>query len=185
MSTTTDATEQHGQTPHSQTLHYRSFTTPVGALTVVADVGANPAVVAAGFCPVTDLLDRMKLDHDSAKQVETLDPFDDDIVAYINGDVSALERVPTRQPGTVLQQQVWTGLRAIPAGKTATYTELAASTDKPRAVRAAGTACGRNLIAPFVPCHRALRSDGSLGGYYYGLPVKRWLLDLEGVTSAA
>ena len=46
-------------------------------------------------------------------------------------------------------------------------------------MRAVGSACGRNLIAPFIPCHRALRSDGSLGGYYYGLDVKRWLLAHE------
>ncbi len=166
-------------------LNYRSYPTPVGPLTVVADVGDDPAVTAAGFCPVSDLLDRMGVAADDATEVPSLDPFEGDITAYLEGDTSALDRVTTRQPGTALQQQVWAGLRSIPAGRTATYTELAATTDKPEAVRAAGTACGRNLIAPFVPCHRALRADGSLGGYYYGLAVKRWLLDLEGVTSAA
>jgi methylated-DNA-[protein]-cysteine S-methyltransferase len=78
---------------------------------------------------------------------------------------------------------VWSGLREVPAGSTVTYTELAATTAKPRAIRAAGTACGRNLVAPIVPCHRALRSDGSLGGYYYGLDVKQWLLDHEATNS--
>lgn len=169
------------QTRTDQKLRHRSYPTPVGPLTVVADVGDNPAVVAAGFCPVGDLLDRMGLDSTDAPEATRLAPFDAHIKAYIGGDAQALDRVATRQPGTPMQQQVWSGLRAIPVGSTATYTELAATTDSPKAVRAAGTACGRNLIAPFVPCHRALRSDGSLGGYYYGLPVKRWLLELEGV----
>ena len=58
-------------------------------------------------------------------------------------------------------------------------TKAATKAGRPSATRAAGTACARNLVAPFVPCHRVVRSDGSLGGYYYGLDVKRWLLDLE------
>lgn len=174
-------TQAHRKAQTNQKLHHRSYPTPVGPLTVVADVGDDPAVVAAGFCPVSDLLDRMGLDLTDVPEVRRLAPFDADVKAYLNGDAEALDRVPTRQPGTLLQQQVWSGLRAIPVGTTATYTELAAKTDSPKAVRAAGSACGRNLIAPFVPCHRALRSDGSLGGYYYGLEVKRWLLELEGV----
>ncbi len=98
---------------------------------------------------------------------------------YLDGQLDALDRIPVDQPGTDLQHEVWAGLRAIPAGETRTYTELASMTTNPRAIRAAGTACGRNLIAPMVPCHRALRTDGSLGGYYYGLDVKRWLLKHE------
>lgn len=171
--------------PPSASLHFCSYETPVGQLSVVADPDqpGGAAIVAAGFCPVTDLLDRMDLDRSDAVEVNGLDGFDADIRAYLSGDGDALARIRTAQPGTALQQQVWAGLRSIPSGRTATYTELAAGTDSPRAVRAAGTACGRNLIAPFVPCHRAVRSDGSLGGYYYGLPVKRWLLELEGADA--
>jgi O-6-methylguanine DNA methyltransferase len=72
---------------------------------------------------------------------------------------------------------VWKGLREIPAGRTVSYGELAATIGT--AARALGSACGANLVAPVVPCHRVVRSDGSLGGYEYGLPIKQWLLQHE------
>jgi methylated-DNA-[protein]-cysteine S-methyltransferase len=74
-------------------------------------------------------------------------------------------------------------MRAVRPGTTISYTDLATRVGLPRtAARAAGAACAANLIAPAVPCHRVLRSDGSLGGYYYGLARKRWLLRHEGVA---
>jgi len=88
--------------------------------------------------------------------------------------------VPVRQPGGAFQQQVWDVMRRIPPGQTWSYAELAAKAGNPDAARAAGSACARNLVAPFVPCHRVVRTDGSLGGYYYGLDVKEWLLAHEG-----
>src|SRR5262249_32598833 len=68
------------------------------------------------------------------------------------------------------------------AGATISYTGLAARAGIPGAARAAGAACAANLVAPVVPCHRALRSDGSLGGYYYGLERKEWLLRHQGAA---
>ncbi|MGI9029986.1 MAG: methylated-DNA--[protein]-cysteine S-methyltransferase, partial [Ilumatobacteraceae bacterium] len=70
-------------------------------------------------------------------------------------------------------------LRSVRFGTTVSYTALAAAAGRPRAVRAVGSACATNPIPIVVPCHRVLRSDGSLGGYTGGLPVKRALLDLE------
>ena len=84
------------------------------------------------------------------------------------------------QPGPPSRQRLWAALRAVPPGRTLSYAQLAAEAGNPRAPRAAGAACAYNLIAPVVPCHRALRSDGSLGGYYYGLDRKTWLLRHEG-----
>jgi AraC family transcriptional regulator of adaptative response/methylated-DNA-[protein]-cysteine methyltransferase len=81
--------------------------------------------------------------------------------------------------GTAFQQQVWAALRAIPPGETRTYEQLAASAGRPDAIRAAGTACGSNRIALLIPCHRALRKDGGLGGYRWGLEIKRELLRRE------
>jgi methylated-DNA-[protein]-cysteine S-methyltransferase len=166
----------------------KSYDTPVGPLTVLATgiadgdstSGSDPAVVAAGFCEADDLWQRLpdRLQTD-LRPTESLGPLDGPIERYLAGELEAMNELPLSQDGTDLQQEVWQGLRDIPAGQTRTYTELAHTTSKPDAVRAVGTACGRNLIAPFVPCHRALRSDGSLGGYYYGLDVKRWLLDHE------
>ncbi len=87
--------------------------------------------------------------------------------------------VPLDFHGTPFQLDVWTALRAIPAGQTVSYAEIARRIGRPKAVRAVGSACGKNPVAPIVPCHRVLASDGSLGGYGYGLPVKRTLLDRE------
>lgn len=154
-----------------------SIETPAGDLSVLADDGV---IVAAGFSPPEAMWQRITERQRSELIVrDELGKISRLIADYLDGQVDALDRLTVEQPGTDLQREVWSGLRAIPAGETRTYTELAATTSKPRAVRAAGTACGRNLIAPIVPCHRALRQDGSLGGYYYGLDVKRWLLAHE------
>jgi len=99
---------------------------------------------------------------------------------YFAGDLTAPDGLPVHQPGGPGRQRMWQLMRAVPPGCTVTYTELAALAGIPSAPRAAGAACAANLIAPVIPCHRILRSDGTLGGYYYGLPVKQWLLRHEG-----
>ncbi len=99
---------------------------------------------------------------------------------YFDGDLTALDGLPVNQPGSAARQRLWAELRAVPAGTTISYTGLAQRAGSPRAVRAAGAACAANLIAPVIPCHRAVRTDGSLGGYYYGLARKEWLLRHEG-----
>jgi methylated-DNA-[protein]-cysteine S-methyltransferase len=105
---------------------------------------------------------------------------------YFDGDPAALDALPVRQPGTAGRQRLWARMRAIPAGTTLSYAQLADEVGlPPGAARAAGAACAANLIAPMVPCHRVLRTDGSLGGYYYGLPCKRWLLRHEGAPITA
>lgn len=87
--------------------------------------------------------------------------------------------LPVDVQGTVFQQAVWEALRAIPAGETRTYKDIAAAIGKPGAVRAAGSACGDNALAILIPCHRVLRSDGGLGGYAWGLERKEKLLARE------
>ena len=103
--------------------------------------------------------------------------------AWSRGNVAALDAVPTAQRGTAFRRAVWDQLRAIPAGTTVSYGALAARLASPGATRAVGTACGANLVAPFIPCHRVVRADGTLGGYAYGLAVKRWLLEHERATA--
>lgn len=83
--------------------------------------------------------------------------------------------------GTPFQIRVWTALQAIPAGETRSYQQIAQSLGAPKASRAVGSACGNNIIGVLVPCHRALRSDGGLGGYRWGLERKEKLLTGEGV----
>ena len=108
-----------------------------------------------------------------------------DLAARVVASVESPERdqdLPLDVQGTAFQEAVWQALRAIPAGETRTYTELAALAGNPRAVRAAGTACGANHVSIVIPCHRAQRSDGTLGGYAYGLDRKIVLRKREGVA---
>lgn len=81
--------------------------------------------------------------------------------------------------GAPLQIKVWEALLRIPSGHVTTYSELACAIGAPRAVRAVGTAVGRNPVSWLIPCHRALRKSGALGGYHWGLPVKRAMLAFE------
>ncbi|HET6284391.1 MAG TPA: bifunctional DNA-binding transcriptional regulator/O6-methylguanine-DNA methyltransferase Ada [Polyangia bacterium] len=81
--------------------------------------------------------------------------------------------------GTAFQQKVWRALRDIPRGATSSYADIARAIGAPRAVRAVGTACGKNPVAVAVPCHRVVRQDGALGGYRWGLPRKEALLARE------
>lgn len=89
--------------------------------------------------------------------------------------------LPLDIAGTAFQQRVWAALRAIPAGTTATYTDIAQAIGAPGASRAVALACGANPVAVAVPCHRVVRADGSLSGYRWGIGRKRTLLDREGV----
>jgi AraC family transcriptional regulator of adaptative response/methylated-DNA-[protein]-cysteine methyltransferase len=83
--------------------------------------------------------------------------------------------------GTAFQKRVWDALMRIPQGETRSYAEVAAQLGEPNAARAVAGACARNRIAVLVPCHRVVRGDGSVGGYRWGLPLKRRLLQREGV----
>lgn len=101
------------------------------------------------------------------------------ISEFFAGQVDALDRVLVDQSGGPFIEATWHALRAIAPGETLSYTELAAAAGRPAAVRAAASACATNRTALFVPCHRVLRSDGSLGGFRYGTQVKAALLDFE------
>ncbi|MEJ5219692.1 bifunctional helix-turn-helix domain-containing protein/methylated-DNA--[protein]-cysteine S-methyltransferase [Cognatishimia sp. D5M38] len=85
--------------------------------------------------------------------------------------------------GTPLQIKVWEALMRIPSGQVTTYSEIAHAVGSPKAVRAVGTAIGKNPISWIIPCHRALRKSGGLGGYHWGLPVKRAMLAYEAAQS--
>ncbi len=95
------------------------------------------------------------------------------------------ESVPLDLAGTAFQKRVWRALCEIPAGTTVSYAELARRLGTPRAARAVGSACGKNHVAVLVPCHRVVREDGGLGGYRWGLPIKRALIERERVDARA
>ncbi|MFN8125890.1 MAG: methylated-DNA--[protein]-cysteine S-methyltransferase [Candidatus Nanopelagicales bacterium] len=149
-------------------------------LVVIADDGA---VVAAGFAPVDRIVamlptgsDPVPGDLPDVRQV-----WQD----YLDGDYAALDRVVVRQSGSPVRTQVWDALREVRPGEPVSYGEMADIIGRPRAARAVGSACGANHVAPFVPCHRVIAANGGLGGYGYGLPVKRWLLDHESDRASA
>src|SRR5258707_900067 len=107
------------------------------------------------------------------------------VLSYLDGDITAADRVPVRQHSNgEFLTHAWQVLREVPAGAPVTYSEFAVRAGRPAAVRAAAQACARNAAALFVPCHRVLRMDGTLGGFRWGLPVKRWLLDHEAAWKA-
>lgn len=106
-------------------------------------------------------------------------PTRDRLAAYLGGQIDALDHIAVDAEGTEFQRAVWDALRKIPAGATASYAEIARAVGKPAAVRAVGAANARNPVSLIVPCHRVVRSDGSLCGYAGGVDRKRWLLEHE------
>ncbi|WP_258724611.1 methylated-DNA--[protein]-cysteine S-methyltransferase [Cellulomonas sp. NS3] len=168
--------------------------TPAGALTVVLD--PDGVVRVSGFGPFDETVERLSAEV-RADGVQRLDPdaleavgpgpaaVVDAVRAYADGHVGALDTVPVAQPGGPFQQELWRAMRAVPPGATVSYTALAAAAGRPAAVRAAGGACARNLVAPFVPCHRIVRSSGQIGGYYFGPGPKRALLAHEEAARGA
>lgn len=157
----------------------------------VAATSLGPLLVAAtdkGLCRIA--FDETETDLRTRFPRAEIAPPDDafaalvqSVVALVDDPARTAHDLPLDARGTAFQQAVWQALRAIPAGETRTYAQIAVSVGRPQAVRAAGTACGDNALAVLVPCHRVLRSDGGLGGYAYGLERKKALLEREGVRA--
>jgi AraC family transcriptional regulator of adaptative response/methylated-DNA-[protein]-cysteine methyltransferase len=105
------------------------------------------------------------------------------VIGFVDNPAHGLD-LPLDIRGTVFQQRVWQALRTIPPGSTVTYTEIARRIGSPRAVRAVARACAANALAVAIPCHRVVRTDGSLSGYRWGVERKRALLDKEALARA-
>ena len=103
----------------------------------------------------------------------------DAVRKYYDGDFAAVLRTPVRQVSGEFRSHAWDVLRGIGPGQCITYSDFAALAGRPQAVRAAASACSQNAAALFVPCHRVLSKDGSLGGFLYGTDVKKRLLEME------
>ena len=160
--------------------------TPTGEVLLVTD--ADGAVRALDFAGYEDRMMRLLRRHwGEAALVEGRAPAAVRLAveAYFSGDLTALDGLKVKTSGTVFQRAVWAALRAIPAGETRTYGQLAAAIGSPKAVRAAGLANGQNPIAVIVPCHRVIGADGTLTGYAGGIERKRWLLEHEGANARA
>jgi AraC family transcriptional regulator of adaptative response/methylated-DNA-[protein]-cysteine methyltransferase len=160
----------------------------IGYTTFASDLGfVLIAATGHGLCSVKlgddpDRLRRLLAEEFSnaelAEDPGALDGARRKIVAFIAGE-SSHARLQVDIRGTVFQRRVWGELARIPRGETRSYQQIARAIGKPRAVRAVGSACGANPVALVIPCHRALRADGSLGGYAWGVARKQKLLDIE------
>jgi len=177
-----DASQRLGMTPSAwrdggrgETIRYAVADSPLGPMLVAA--------TAKGIC-------RLSFDEDGNTlalrfHAATILPDDGTIAHLVEGALKAVRNprsmpdLPLDVAGTAFQQAVWQELRRIPPGETRSYAAIAAAVGKPGAVRATGSANGANHVCVLIPCHRVVRSDGSLGGYAYGLERKRKLLDAE------
>jgi methylated-DNA-[protein]-cysteine S-methyltransferase len=156
------------------TIDATTLATPIGDLSLLA---RDDVIVAAGFAPISTMAVRL---HDEPVVVRPdLGHLSSRVAAYFGGELGALDDLPVDQPGGEFHQAAWKVMREIEPGETISYAELASRAGRPAAVRAAGSACARNLIAPVVPCHRVVATSGKPHGYYYGLDTKRWLLAHE------
>lgn len=151
--------------------------TPVGPLALVVD--DDGVVLASGFGDVAQLTARLGLVDVPEAADDTVRPVASAVERYFEGDMRALAGVAVRQPGGEFARAAAEQLRLVSPGEPITYAELARRAGAPGAARAAGQACARNLVAPFVPCHRVVPAGGGIGGYAYGSAVKSRLLEHE------
>jgi AraC family transcriptional regulator of adaptative response/methylated-DNA-[protein]-cysteine methyltransferase len=179
-----DAKERLGMTPSAwrdggrgATVRWTHFDSPLGRMLIAA--------TDRGICRLTfdDSVDSLRRLFPHATIVEDAGG----LKALVEGALEAIERplaaqdLPIDVAGTAFQEAVWRELRKIPAGETRSYAEIAAAIGHPKAVRAVGSANGDNHVCVLIPCHRVIRSDGSLGGYGGGIERKKKLLAAEGI----
>lgn len=142
-----------------------SMESPCGLLTLREEDGMLTAVA---FGPCTE----------KARETPVLRAAKAQLEEYFSGKRKAFD-LPLNPKGTAFQRAVWAALRTIPYGETCSYADLAARASHAGACRAAGSANGKNPLPIIIPCHRVIRTDGSIGGYAGGLAIKRMLLELE------
>ncbi|WP_231862735.1 bifunctional transcriptional activator/DNA repair enzyme AdaA [Sphingorhabdus sp. M41] len=157
------------------TVHWASVETTLGPMMVAA---TNKGVCCLSFGEGEDELrgrfPEAVLEQGGADFQKLLG----EVIAQVETPARA-HNIPLDVQGTAFQEAVWQELRKIPDGETRSYADVAAAIGKPKAVRAVGSANGANHVAVLIPCHRVVRSDGTMGGYAYGLKIKQMLLEKE------
>lgn len=167
-------------------LRLEKYTSPLASLLIVTD--DEGALRALDFADYEQRMHRLLRAHYAEYELESgASPIciTASLDAYFTGDLDALHAIQVATGGTTFQRRVWQALRAIPAGSTTSYGQIAATIDCPNASRAVGAANGSNPVAIVVPCHRVIGANGGLTGYGGGLPRKRWLLEHERKHSSA
>jgi methylated-DNA-[protein]-cysteine S-methyltransferase len=153
--------------------------TPDGLFHIIVD--QDDVAHASGFGGVNDLIKRLpEMAQNNVIGPAETHPYQKLVEAYYQGDRTALAKIPRTQSGSKFQMSIWDVISAVPYGKTISYKTLAKASGNPAAIRAAGTVCGLNRLILLIPCHRVLKSDGSIGSYLYGPKIKESLLRHEG-----
>ena len=158
------------------TIRWAVVETSLGAMLVAA---TPKGVCRLSFDEGSEELTRRFPNADLKQGGEEFERLVSEVVAAVEAPGQSTD-IPLDVKGTAFQEACWKALREIPPGETRTYAQIAASAGNPKAVRAAGSANARNNVAVLIPCHRVIRTGGDLGGYAYGLDIKRELLKREG-----
>lgn len=162
-------------------VYYTQWMSPVGILHLIA---GDEALLSLSFDRnMPAILKRLGVTELNEQENSIIRQAKAELVEYFQGRRTSFE-VPVEMQGTEFQKLVWESLRKIPYGKRISYRDQARGLAQPTAVRAVGSANGRNPVAIIVPCHRVVRSDSTLGGYAGGLDVKDQLLMLESHSSS-
>ncbi len=159
-------------------LQFKEFKTSFGPLSVIFDE-AEGQVIRSGFFNAAAILQKEYSNADIRK-VKDIIQVKDALEAWQDKELNALNQVPCSQPGSAFAQSCFNQMRKVTAGRTISYAQLAAKSKNPKAIRAAASCCANNRLAPFVPCHRIIRSTGEIGNYAFGKPLKLALLRHEG-----
>jgi O-6-methylguanine DNA methyltransferase len=144
---------------------------------VIVDIqDDSPVIIRSGFGGLTELGNGLAT---PIKRFGSNNPVKNALTAYQDRDFELVQHLKSQQQGSDFATKVWRGISQIKPGKTISYAQLANRIGRPNAYRAVGTACGRNNLPIFVPCHRVLPSSGEVGNYAYGSAVKELLLRHE------
>lgn len=160
--------------------YWSTMDTRIAPFTAV--VTGDGAVLASGWTSdVDDLTPQISLALRPAelRQRRDLGPVSAAVRRYHAGELAAIDDIAVRQASGEFLNHAWDMLRKVAPGEPVSYRDFAALAGRPAAIRAAASACARNAAALFVPCHRVVRVGGALGGFRWGLDVKRWLLAHE------
>ncbi|WP_239479909.1 bifunctional helix-turn-helix domain-containing protein/methylated-DNA--[protein]-cysteine S-methyltransferase [Actibacterium sp. 188UL27-1] len=163
------------------TIHYGWFDSPFGeALAMGTDQGLCGLAFSAEYGRAATMAD-MQSRWPNATYAQAADR----IKPWVEATFALRGEAQLHMIGAPFQIKVWEALLSIPSGQVTTYSEIAGAIGHPKAVRAVGTAVGRNPVSFLIPCHRAMRKSGGLGGYHWGLPVKRAMLAYESARAEA
>jgi AraC family transcriptional regulator of adaptative response/methylated-DNA-[protein]-cysteine methyltransferase len=180
------ASSQLGMTPaaapvggRAAQIRYTLLASPLGRLLLAA----TPRGICAVYLGDADagLEARLRREYPEAevrRDDAGFNPWSDELLRHIDGRQPHLD-LPLDVRATAFQWRVWQALRAIPYGSTRSYAEIARAIGQPAAARAVARACATNPVAVLIPCHRVVREDGGLGGYFWGVERKQALLDRE------